>query len=182
MEFDMGEKSLPLDLVEEFRQPIVDRLTLRLFNKRMINEFDFEAQGENVLLNNEGFQKFCREYEQWMTRKEYCRKETTFRSHIKKQAAELKHAVLKKGPYQPFAWGMNMYVISYDITDNKLRGKIAKKLEGYGRRVQYSVFECEIKKNSFRQLYTELLTLLSGREEEGSIRVYTLCENAAKKQ
>lgn len=74
-----------------------------------------------------------------------------------------------------------MYVISYDITDNKLRGKIAKKLEGYGRRVQYSVFECEIKKNSFRQLYTELLTLLSGREEEGSIRVYTLCENCCQK-
>lgn len=99
-----GRKSLPLDLVEEFRQPIVDRLTLRLFNKRIINEFDFETQGENILLNEEGFQKFCREYEQWMTRKEYCREGMAFRSHLKKQAAELKHAVLKKELYRPFSW------------------------------------------------------------------------------
>ena len=35
-----------------------------------------------------------------------------------------------------------MYIVSYDITSNKLRRKIAKELENYGVRVQYSVFEC----------------------------------------
>lgn len=74
-----------------------------------------------------------------------------------------------------------MYVISYDISNDKLRGKVAKKLEGYGRRIQYSVFECEIKKKAFRKLYAELLTLMTGQEEEGSIRVYTLCESCRQK-
>jgi len=29
-----GRKSLSLDVVEPFRQPVIDRLTLRLFNRR----------------------------------------------------------------------------------------------------------------------------------------------------
>ena len=39
---------------------------------------------------------------------------------------------------------MSMYVISYDISENKIRNKVAKILEGYGKRIQYSVFECDI--------------------------------------
>ena len=35
---------------------------------------------------------------------------------------------------------MFLYVISYDIPDDKRRKKIADLLEGYGQRVQYSVF------------------------------------------
>lgn len=52
-----GRKSLALDLVEEFRQPVVDRLVLRLFNKRILNEYDFETQEGRVLLLEEGFRK-----------------------------------------------------------------------------------------------------------------------------
>ena len=37
-----------------------------------------------------------------------------------------------------------MYVVSYDITSDRLRNKIAKTLEGYGTRIQYSVFECRL--------------------------------------
>ena len=46
-----------------------------------------------------------------------------------------------------------MYVISYDIAGDKLRNKIAKVLLGYGRRVQYSVFECRISQKRFEELY-----------------------------
>ncbi|MEW6376162.1 MAG: CRISPR-associated endonuclease Cas2, partial [Thermodesulfobacteriota bacterium] len=34
------------------------------------------------------------------------------------------------------------YVVSYDIPDDQRRIKIAKILEDFGDRVQYSVFEC----------------------------------------
>lgn len=37
-----------------------------------------------------------------------------------------------------------LVVVVYDIPDNKRRKKLADFLEGYGRRVQYSVFECFI--------------------------------------
>ena len=34
-----------------------------------------------------------------------------------------------------------MIIISYDISDNKLRTKFAKYISKFGRRMQYSVFE-----------------------------------------
>lgn len=33
-----------------------------------------------------------------------------------------------------------MYVVAYDIPDDRRRARIAKTLEGYGDRLQYSVF------------------------------------------
>lgn len=32
-----GRKSLALDIIEEFRQPVIDRMALKLFNKRMLS-------------------------------------------------------------------------------------------------------------------------------------------------
>ena len=69
-----------------------------------------------------------------------------------------------------------MYVISYDITSNKLRNKIAKTLEGYGRRVQYSVFECRITLKQYEILYKKLLELMKD-VTEGNIRIYKICMN-----
>lgn len=97
-----GRKSLPLDIVEEFRQLVVDRLVLRLFNKRIIQEFDFTFEEEKVILNEEGFRKFCKEFERWMTEKEYSGREQNFRTCIRNQAKQLKNAVQKRGVYVPF--------------------------------------------------------------------------------
>lgn len=69
-----------------------------------------------------------------------------------------------------------MYVISYDLSNNKLRNKVAKELENYGRRVQYSVFECRISKKQMEQLYEKLLPIMQ-KEPEGNIRIYRLCMN-----
>ena len=73
---------------------------------------------------------------------------------------------------------MAFYVISYDISKTKTRNKVAKLLEGYGRRIQYSVFECEIEEASYASLYEKLLkqTLESGTD---SIRIYRLCKKCA---
>ncbi|HOT98551.1 MAG TPA: CRISPR-associated endonuclease Cas2, partial [bacterium] len=37
-----------------------------------------------------------------------------------------------------------LYLVSYDIIDNAKRIRLAKKLQDYGQRVQYSVFECSL--------------------------------------
>lgn len=97
-----GRKSLPLDMVEEFRQPIIDRMTLKLFNKRMIQEFDFSTDGSAIHLNEEGFQKFCREFERWMSDPEISGESTGYRSIIQNQARALKYAIQKKGEYEPY--------------------------------------------------------------------------------
>ena len=93
-----GRKSLSLDIVEEFRQPVVDRFVLQVCNKRMINQFDFDVEDDRILLNEDGFKKFCFEFERWMTGSNGM----NYRSQIKKQAAKLKTAILRKETYRPF--------------------------------------------------------------------------------
>lgn len=74
---------------------------------------------------------------------------------------------------------MSLYIVSYDIEENRIRNKISKVLEGYGRRVQYSVFECELKENQFAELYRKLAAL-SGDFRTDSIRFYKICANCEK--
>ncbi|NEP62230.1 MAG: CRISPR-associated endonuclease Cas2 [Symploca sp. SIO2G7] len=50
-----------------------------------------------------------------------------------------------------------LVLVVYDIPDNKRRTKLAKFLEGYGRRVQYSVFECFLSLPKMRSLHTKVL-------------------------
>ncbi len=97
-----GRKSLPLDIVEEFRQPIIDRMALKLFNKSMLQEYDFTFEEDAVILNENGFQKFCREFERWMTDSSISERNLSYRAVIQKQAKLLKQAVQQKGEYEPF--------------------------------------------------------------------------------
>ena len=69
---------------------------------------------------------------------------------------------------------IGMYVISYDIENDRIRRKVAKELENYGRRVQYSVFECHIDTKKYEELYGKLSKLME-EEETGNIRFYNLC-------
>jgi CRISPR-associated protein Cas2 len=65
-------------------------------------------------------------------------------------------------------------VVSYDIVDDKRRTKVMQTLEGYGRRVQYSVFECELRPADLQRLKERLGALI--QKEEDDIRFYPLCE------
>ena len=72
------------------------------------------------------------------------------------------------------------YIVSYDITSNRIRRKIASELKNYGKRVQYSVFECTLTEERYREMYRKILELCIN-DENDSIRIYTLCENCNKK-
>ena len=73
-----------------------------------------------------------------------------------------------------------MYVVSYDITSDRLRSKIAKTLEGYGTRIQYSVFECRLGEKKYKEMYRKLLKLMVDTDE-GNIRFYSICGNCEEK-
>ena len=99
-----GRKSLALDIVEEFRQPVIDRFTLTLFNKRMLDETDFEIHNQKgVVLQGKGFKKFCSEYEKWMTGANKLSADV-FRVRIHEQVAALKKSLCKHKDYQPYSW------------------------------------------------------------------------------
>lgn len=67
---------------------------------------------------------------------------------------------------------MTFWVVSYDIPNDKRRRKVNKILEGYGRRVQYSVFECDLDETKTTRLELQLMQAID--EKEDDIRFYPL--------
>jgi len=67
---------------------------------------------------------------------------------------------------------MLLYIIAYDIPCDKRRKKIADLLEGYGSRVQYSVFECFLTTAKYNELQKRLAKLF--KVEEDSLGFYPL--------
>ena len=98
-----GRKSLALDIIEEFRQPVIDRMTLKMFNKQMLSKYDFDREDDRVILNTDGFRKFCAEYEKWMTGKTGNENTEGFRGIIRKQVGQLKQCIQKGTDYLPFS-------------------------------------------------------------------------------
>jgi CRISPR-associated protein Cas2 len=69
-------------------------------------------------------------------------------------------------------------VVSYDISDDKRRLRVAKKLKDFGVRVQFSVFECILEQDKIDEMKQVIAPLLG---EEDSVRIYYLCEACKKK-
>ncbi len=70
---------------------------------------------------------------------------------------------------------MLFYVIVYDITCDKRRKKVSDLLEGYGQRVQYSVFECILSQTKYSELQKRLRKQVKSSED--SIRFYPLSKH-----
>ena len=104
-----GRASLSLDLMEEFRHPLVDRLVLKLFNRRILDDGDFECagQGEQVYLKKSSLNIFIRHYEEWANSVNRMRcddGEVSWRRMIWKQAEKLRKAIENSGDYTPYTW------------------------------------------------------------------------------
>jgi len=65
-------------------------------------------------------------------------------------------------------------VVSYDIANDKRRNKIARTMEDYGTRVQYSVFEVNLKPSQVDKMRADLVKIVD--EKVDSIRFYRLCQ------
>lgn len=74
---------------------------------------------------------------------------------------------------------MGLYVISYDIVKDKTRTKVARLLENYGVRMQYSLFECDLDDKKYNELYSEIRQIDINNNTD-SIRLYKLCKNCEK--
>lgn len=66
------------------------------------------------------------------------------------------------------------YLVTYDIEDDRVRGRVASVLEGSGWRVQKSVFECLLDADGLERLSASLTRELE-RSPGGDVRVYRLC-------
>lgn len=66
------------------------------------------------------------------------------------------------------------YVVSYDVSSDALRARLAALLGRYGSRVQESVFECSLEPKELESLTAELRRMLES-EKQASVRLYRLC-------
>ena len=71
------------------------------------------------------------------------------------------------------------WVIAYDSSCDKRRRKMAVLLEGYGVRVQDSVFECELSSTRITQLKNRLKRLINPTLD--SVRLYPLSRQNCEK-
>ncbi len=58
------------------------------------------------------------------------------------------------------------YLVSYDICHPKRLRKVARALEGFGARLQYSVFECPLDDIRMAKLKAELSELMNHDEDQ----------------
>jgi len=74
---------------------------------------------------------------------------------------------------------MDVFLVTYDIPDDKRRTKIASALEDYGQRVQFSVFEVWLDAAMQHTLVARLEQLIDA--EQDSVRLYHLCAVCQKR-
>ncbi len=67
----------------------------------------------------------------------------------------------------------HFFIVSYDIPNDRRRAKIAKILEDFGERVQYSVFECWLRLPEYQRLQQRLKRVYVAAEDD--IRFFNLC-------
>jgi CRISPR-associated protein Cas2 len=66
----------------------------------------------------------------------------------------------------------HLWMVAYDISNNKIRKTVHDHLSNHGQRVQYSVFECRLEKIQLQALCNTLNQLI---EDNDKIRWYPLC-------
>ncbi|OYE00326.1 CRISPR-associated endonuclease Cas2 [Nostoc sp. 'Peltigera membranacea cyanobiont' 232] len=72
-----------------------------------------------------------------------------------------------------------LVIVVYDISDDKRRSKLSNFLEGYGQRIQLSVFECFLDLSEMRQLYDDVKKRVKASED--NVRFYWISQEAVNR-
>ena len=70
-----------------------------------------------------------------------------------------------------------IYIIAYDIADNKRRLRVAKTLESWGYRIQESVFQLRLEAATLARVRSSLAVLIS--ESDDVIHIYPICSSCS---
>jgi len=104
---DYGRPSLASDLLEEFRAPVADRITLRLINNRILKTEDFynNPKGEGVYLKRDAMKRYFAEYEDFINNEfthPDTKEKTCFRKCFRIQIEKLASCIKGEKEYCPF--------------------------------------------------------------------------------
>ena len=70
-----------------------------------------------------------------------------------------------------------IYIIAYDISDNKRRLRVVTTLESWGYRIQESVFQLPLDTATLARVRSSLAALISDAEDV--IHIYPICSSCA---
>ena len=70
------------------------------------------------------------------------------------------------------------HLIAYDVRDPKRLRKVAKILEGYGSRIQYSIFRVRVDRQTLEKLHWELNQVMEAVDD---LLVMPICKSCASK-
>jgi CRISPR-associated protein Cas2 len=76
--------------------------------------------------------------------------------------------------------GARWWLVCYDIRDDKRLRKAAKHMEGYGSRLQYSVFRCWLAPREMERLRWELTELLTAEDDVLLIPLCPRCQEGIR--
>ncbi|MCD6255302.1 MAG: CRISPR-associated endonuclease Cas2 [Deltaproteobacteria bacterium] len=72
-----------------------------------------------------------------------------------------------------------LFIISYDIEDDKRRDTMRRFLSDYGYRVQKSVFECFLTKGMYEDVKKGIMAIMDKKKDRA--RIYTICQSCRKR-
>jgi len=94
-ELSYARPSLAIDLIEEFRAPVIDHLVLNIVDLKIIKETDFEEKEDAFFLNDSARKEFFARYNKTINE---------FKNTIKEQVQKMYHSILEGINYEPFTW------------------------------------------------------------------------------
>jgi len=75
-----------------------------------------------------------------------------------------------------------MFIVSYDIADDKVRTKFSKFLKQYGRRLQYSVYEIKNSQRILQNIKSEVEHRYKKTfTNNDSVIIYSICDSCKRK-
>ncbi|MCL1981921.1 MAG: CRISPR-associated endonuclease Cas1 [Clostridiales bacterium] len=89
-----GRNSLALDMMEEFRSPVVDSWILSVLNKNQLKAEHFHVKNGDWRLTDEGFRKYCGLFHDQIL---------PWREKFRTQSNNLKLALMKGETYEPYS-------------------------------------------------------------------------------
>lgn len=72
-----------------------------------------------------------------------------------------------------------LYLIAYDIPNDRRRTRLHKALCGFGKWTQFSLFECFLNPQELVLLHSKLDELINAKED--NVRIYQVCQACQKK-
>jgi CRISPR-associated protein Cas2 len=71
-----------------------------------------------------------------------------------------------------------LYLIAYDISNNKKRKKISELLDAYGERINLSVYECMMNQKQKEKVVNQIKDIISKND---IVKIYFICSKCFAK-